>query len=75
MLSSQYIFQTAQGILEILKNPKPNVTPTPGDKLRLVIVWYLSVPDHSIAKDDISEIEKELKNAGASVAAFEYVRR
>ncbi|GJJ07194.1 hypothetical protein Clacol_001394 [Clathrus columnatus] len=67
--------QTAQGILEALKHPKPNVTPTPEDKLRLVIVWYLSVPDHTIAKDDIAEIEKELKAAGANIAAFEYVRR
>ena len=29
----------------------------------------------AISKDDIAELEKELKAAGADVAAFEYVRR
>ncbi|KAI0375118.1 Sec1-like protein [Pilatotrama ljubarskyi] len=67
--------QTAQAILEFLRNPKPDVHPTPVDKLRLVLVWYLSVPDNAISKDDIVELEKELKAAGAEVAAFEYVRR
>lgn len=45
------------------------------DKLRLVIVYYLSTSDSALSKDDINELEKELKNAGADVAAFEYVRR
>ena len=45
------------------------------DKLRLVIVFYLSVPDNTISKEDIAELEKELKAAGANTAAFEYVRR
>lgn len=45
------------------------------DKLRLVLVFYLSSPDNAISKDDIAELEKELKAAGADVAAFEYVRR
>ncbi|KAI0361490.1 Sec1-like protein [Trametes cingulata] len=67
--------QSAQAILEFLRNPKADVHPTPVDKLRLVLVWYLSVPDNAISKDDIAELEKELKAAGADVAAFEYVRR
>ena len=67
--------QTVQSILETLRNPKPGVAPTAGDKLRLVIVFYLSVPDSAISKDDIAELEKELKAAGADVSAFEYVRR
>ncbi|CDO75478.1 hypothetical protein BN946_scf184935.g14 [Trametes cinnabarina] len=67
--------QTAQAILEFLRNPKADVHPTPVDKLRLVLVWYLSVPDSAISRDDIVELEKELKAAGADVAAFEYVRR
>jgi len=45
------------------------------DKLRLVLVFFLSVPDNAITKDDITELEKELKSAGADVSAFEYVRR
>jgi len=67
--------QTVQTILETLRNPKPDVHPTPIDKLRLVLVFYLSVPDSAISKDDIAELEKELKAAGADFAAFEYVRR
>ncbi|PSS29572.1 hypothetical protein PHLCEN_2v2720 [Hermanssonia centrifuga] len=67
--------QTVQTILETLRNPKPDVTPTATDKLRLVLVFYLSSPDNAISKEDIAELEKELKAAGADVAAFEYVRR
>lgn len=51
------------------------MSPTPGDKLRLVLVFYLSSPDNAISKEDIAELEKELKAAGADIAAFEYVRR
>ncbi|KAI0931272.1 hypothetical protein AcW1_001280 [Taiwanofungus camphoratus] len=67
--------QTVQMILETLRHPKSGVAPTPVDKLRLVIVFYLSSPDNAISKDDIAELEKELKAAGADVAAFEYIRR
>lgn len=45
------------------------------DKLRLVLVFYLSAPDNTITKDDVTELEKELKTAGADVSAFDYVRR
>ena len=38
-------------------------------------MFYLSAPDNAISKDDIAELEKELKAAGADIAAFEYVRR
>lgn len=62
-------------ILEALRHPKPDVFPTAMDKLRLVLVFYLSSPDNAISKDDIVELEKELKAAGADVEAFEYVRR
>jgi hypothetical protein len=55
--------------------PRPDGELTSGDKLRLVLVFYLSAPDNAITKDDIAELEKELKSAGADVAAFEYVRR
>jgi len=67
--------QTVQAILETLRHPKGEATPTPEDKLRLVLVFYLSVPDTAITKEDITELENELKKADADVAAFEYVRR
>ncbi|KAJ4472556.1 SLY1 protein [Lentinula edodes] len=65
--------QTTQTILEILRSSRPDGNFTPLDKLRLVLVFYLSSPD--ISKDDVAELEKELKSAGVEVAAFDYVRR
>ena len=62
-------------ILEFLRNPKAEGKPTAVDKLRLVIVFYLSAPANAISKEDVAELEKELKAAGADVAAFEYVRK
>ncbi|KZT02503.1 Sec1-like protein [Laetiporus sulphureus 93-53] len=67
--------QNIHTILETLQHPKDGVTPTPVDKLRLVLVFYLSSPDNALSKDDVAELEKELKAAGADVAAFEYIRR
>lgn len=67
--------QTTQSILEYLRHPKSEGKPTAQDKLRLVLVFYLSAPDNAISKEDVVELEKELKTAGADVAAFEYVRR
>lgn len=67
--------QTTTSILELLRTSRPDGSFTPQDKLRLVIVFYLSASDHAISKDDIIELEKELKSSGADVAVFEYVRR
>ncbi|KAF7979442.1 hypothetical protein HWV62_42592 [Athelia sp. TMB] len=67
--------QTVASILETLRAPRPDGTFTPQDKLRLVLVFYLSQPDSAISKNDIEELEKELKSAGADVSAFDYVRR
>ena len=55
--------QTCQALLEFLRHPKGDATPTPTDKLRLVLVWYLSAPDSAISRDDVVELEKELKAA------------
>ncbi|PPQ64299.1 hypothetical protein CVT26_002182 [Gymnopilus dilepis] len=67
--------QTTASILEFLRAPRPDGELTATDKLRLVLVFYLSAPDNAISKDDVAELEKELKSAGADMAAFEYVRR
>ncbi|KAA1467841.1 SLY1 protein [Dentipellis sp. KUC8613] len=67
--------QTVATILETLRSSKGEGEPTPADKLRLVLVFYLSSPDNAISKDDINELESELKKLGVDVAAFEYVRR
>jgi len=67
--------QTVATILEYLRSPAGEGKPTPADKLRLVLVFYLSSQDNAISKDDVAELEVELKKHGADVAAFEYVRR
>ncbi|KAF5368453.1 hypothetical protein D9758_002142 [Tetrapyrgos nigripes] len=67
--------QTVASILELLRADRADGNFTAEDKLRLVLVFYLSSPDNAISKDDISELEKELKSAGADLAAFDYVRK
>ncbi|KAI0319046.1 Sec1-like protein [Amylostereum chailletii] len=67
--------QTVATILETLRTPKAEGQPTPLDKLRLVLIFYLSSPDNAISKDDIAALEAELKKAGVDVASFDYVRR
>ena len=69
------ILQTTPSILEFLRASRPDSELTALDKIRLVLVFFLSVPDNAITKDDIAELEKELKSSGADVSAFEYVRR
>jgi len=64
-----------QSILEIVRSNKSEGSPTAEDKLRLVLVFYLSSPDNALSKDDIAELDKELKAAGADVSAFEFVRK
>ncbi|EJD55175.1 SLY1 protein [Auricularia subglabra TFB-10046 SS5] len=67
--------QTTQSILEIVRSAKSDIHPNAEDKLRLVIVYFLSVPDNVISKDDVNDLEKALKEAGADTAAFEFVRK
>lgn len=63
-----------QTVLAALRGDSPALSAE--DKLRLVLVFYLSRgSDNALSKDDINELEKELKNAGAGVGAFEYVRK
>ncbi|KAJ7632432.1 Sly1 vesicle trafficking sec1-like protein [Roridomyces roridus] len=63
--------QSMQTILTTLRGDS-----TPEDKLRLALVFYLSRgSDNALSKDDVNELETELKSAGASVGAFEYVRK
>ncbi|KAF7338452.1 Sly1 vesicle trafficking sec1-like protein [Mycena venus] len=66
--------QSMQTVLATLRGDSPALSPE--DKLRLVLVFYLSRgSDNALSKDDINELEKELKSAGAGVGAFEYVRK
>jgi len=67
--------QSAQSILESIRNPKGGASPTAEDKLRLVLVYYLSLPDQALTKEEVTSLEQELASAGASVGSFAYVRR
>jgi hypothetical protein len=40
-----------------------------------VLLFFLSTPGASVSKDDMAEIEAELKKAGADVRALEYVKK
>lgn len=40
-----------------------------------MIIYYLSVPDNAISKEDMNQFTTMLKEAGANVAALEYVKR
>ncbi|TFK77483.1 SLY1 protein [Pluteus cervinus] len=67
--------QTTASILETLRSTRADGNFTTQDRLRLVMAFYLSAADNAVSKDDVAELEKELKSAGADVAAFEYVRK
>ncbi|KAN0117945.1 SLY1 protein [Russula decolorans] len=67
--------QTVATVLEYLRSPKGEGKPTTVDKLRLVLVFYLSSQDNAIPREDVTELETELKKQGADIAAFDYVRR
>ncbi|TXT09076.1 hypothetical protein VHUM_02550 [Vanrija humicola] len=49
--------------------------PTANDQLRLAIIYYLSVPDNAIPKEDLAEITNILKEHGADIAALDYVKK
>lgn len=66
------ILNTLNGQTE---DPESPAHPTAEDQLRLVIIYYLSVPDNAISKDDMAELTNTLKAAGADIAALEYVKR
>ncbi|WVQ81134.1 hypothetical protein IAT38_003256 [Cryptococcus sp. DSM 104549] len=55
-------------------DPEQTAHPTPDDQLRLVIIYYLSMVD-ALSKEDLQELTGLLKEAGADVAALEYVKK
>jgi len=68
--------QTVNSILETIRNPRSDGTHyKPEDKLRLVLIYYLTAPDNAISKEDFAELEKALQASEAEVAALQYVRR
>jgi hypothetical protein len=66
------VIATMQGQTD---EPGQVAKPTPEDQLRLVIIYYLSMADQNISKEDLNELTGLLKDAGANVGALEYVKK
>ena len=41
----------------------------------MVIIYYLTVPDNAISKEDMNELTNVLKLAGADLKALDYVKK
>jgi sec1 family domain-containing protein 1 len=61
--------QSKQQILEAINSPKRK----PIDKLRAFIIFILSV--ENVSKEDMSEYEVALTNAGVNLSALNYVKQ
>ncbi|WAQ87115.1 hypothetical protein PtA15_8A16 [Puccinia triticina] len=62
--------QTRQSLLEVLKDPSKD----PTDKLRLMLVYYLS--NQEVSNDELLEYEKLLKESGLETfGTWEYVKK
>lgn len=66
--------QTKAAILDILRD-RDEMSCTDEDKLRLVIIYFLSMPDNAVTKEDLAEIVLALKTTGADMGALEYVKK
>lgn len=64
--------QTKPALLEALGKEAKG---TSEDKLRLLVALYLASNDGAMPKDDLVEYERTLKEAGADMAAWEYVKK
>ncbi|KAH9810424.1 Sec1-like protein [Melampsora americana] len=63
--------QNRQTLLEALKDPEKHEA---NDKLRLMLIYYLSNPE--ISKDDLMEYERALKECGVErMGIWEYVKK
>ena len=74
--------QTKAAILAALKGQTADADgqtheakPTVEDQMRLAVIYYLSLPDGQLGKDDLKELTDVLKEAGADVKALEYVKK
>ncbi|CAG8484017.1 9395_t:CDS:2 [Ambispora leptoticha] len=62
--------QNKASLLEALKDPEKK---NPEDKLRLFIIYYLSVDE--VPKEDLVEFEAALQAVGCDLAALNYVKK
>lgn len=64
--------QSKSTILEALQN---SAISDPEDKLRLFLVYYLSMPSNQLSRIDVDEFEGVLRAQGADLAALAYVKK
>lgn len=61
--------QSKAAFLEAVRDPEKK----PVDKLRLFLIFYLSVPD--VTKDDVLEFQVALEEAGCDTSSIKYIKR
>ena len=64
--------QTKAQMLEFIKDGTKGTEPS--DKLRLFIIWFLSV-DQEIARADMDRFEEALKEIGADIQPLTYIKQ
>lgn len=66
---------TRQNKSTVLETIRDRELQGPEDKLRFFIIWYLSAADSAIGAGDMNEYETALREAGADLAALNYVKK
>jgi len=61
--------QSKTALLEAIRDPEKIAV----DKLRLFIIYLLSVPD--VSKDEVGEFEAALSEAGCDIISIKYIKR
>ncbi|KAF8343909.1 Sec1-like protein [Cantharellus anzutake] len=69
--------QSANSVLDFLRSLKKGVdgNPLPHDRVRLLLVVFLSSSSMQINKDEWAELEGELRKVGADLRPLQYARR
>lgn len=70
--ASSHTKLTKAQIMEVLKDGNDKNWQ---DKMRFVVVWFLATQDGTIAKEDLAEIERVLKDNGVDLSAWNYIRK
>ena len=47
----------------------------PDDKMRLLLCYYFSSPDHAISKDDLAEYERSLQATGVDMGPWHFAKK
>jgi len=64
--------QSKTAILEAIRNPAMQ---NPEDKLRLFLVYYLSMADTALSRKEVEDFEEALRTQGADMASVAYAKK